>query len=81
MDLHNPKVKRAMIEHVRFANEIVDESFKDTKSKDFQKAMRQVLVVTLLNFTLSQDWKLKNTLLELDEKNLPMGKSKEELTL
>jgi len=84
MDLHNPKVERAVIEHIRFAQKVVNTALGDVpidEPKELALAVRQQLIGFVFNYTLALDWRLKNTLMELPASDLPIGKSLEDITL
>jgi len=95
MDFHNPKVERAMIEHVRFAAGILRAAFPKEASNNptieestisdlddlFGGAFRQQMAFAILTYTLGLDYKLRNTLGELAQKNLKAGEILEDLIL
>lgn len=75
MNFNDQKVRQAVVAHLRFALEAV-KSISNEEHVDnidlalLDKAMENVLVVAILNFTLAQDYRLKNTLVELRPENI-----------
>jgi len=86
MDFQNPKVKRATIEHIKFAfmcvNEAIgNEKIKDKSQRQLTMAMRQVAASVLLGQTLQRDFRLWNSLNEVKQSTLQPGTNIEDVTL
>ena len=97
MDFHNPKVRTAMVAHIRFAIDVVSlasvpQSEIDEMRDDMgnlgevlvgmvDKQLMNTLIAYVLNFTLSQDFRLKNSLVGLTQENLKPEQRLEDMIL
>ena len=72
MDFNNPKVRQAILEHIAFATSAVASVFPDVSPAELSedkienamaKALRNPIIMQVLQFTLSLDYRLRNSLL------------------
>ena len=74
MDFNNPKVRQVVLEHIRFAVDVVEaaipdssimatDSSADRAMTEMVNALRNPIIMQVLQFTLVLDYRLKNSLL------------------
>ncbi len=67
INLQDPKVKERMVKHILFAVDVVQATVQtpeaDKEIKPVLESLKLNVVLTVLNFTLAQDWELKNSLI------------------
>ena len=71
MNFNNPKVRQRILEHLVFATSSVtavrQEISDNQELETLVRALEVNLALTILNYTLQMDYKLKNSLMEIPD--------------